>query len=136
MVTKLQLHLKRSQFVINSDGFYGIFEVSFTSVSVKFQSMRKSKISVFFMNSGTKMNLYLNWFLANIPILTRLVTPENLWISCVFKGYNIETLAINSLKSSFYTQIFCATFISNIFFLSSPWTKLTSILIKKNKTQE
>ena len=35
----------------------------------------------------------VNPFLANVPILYPLKTPENLWFSGVFKGYKMGTLA-------------------------------------------
>ena len=38
-----------------------------------------------------------NPFLANVPILYPLETPENLWFSGVFRGYKMETLAKNGL---------------------------------------
>ena len=39
----------------------------------------------------------LNPFLANIPILYPLKTPENLWFSGVFRRYEMGTLAKNGL---------------------------------------
>ena len=48
------------------------------------------------------MNLispYINPFLAYVPILYPLETPENLWFSGVFKGYKMGTLAKNGLIS-------------------------------------
>ena len=39
----------------------------------------------------------LNPFLANVPILYLLKTPENLWFSVVFRGYQIGILARNRL---------------------------------------
>ena len=43
-------------------------------------------------------NLLINPFLANVPILYHLKTPENLWFSGVFRGYKMGTLARNGLK--------------------------------------
>ena len=43
------------------------------------------------------LDYYLNPFLANVPILYPLKTPENLWFSGVFRGYKIGTLAGNGL---------------------------------------
>ena len=40
----------------------------------------------------------INSFLANIPILYPLKTPENLWFSGVFWGYKMGTLARNGLS--------------------------------------
>ena len=48
------------------------------------------------------MNLispYINPFLAYVPILYPLETPENLWFSGVFRGYKMGTLARNGLIS-------------------------------------
>ena len=42
-----------------------------------------------------------NSFLANAPILYPLKTPENLWLSGIFKGYKMRTLAINGKKRRF-----------------------------------
>ena len=38
-----------------------------------------------------------NAFLANVPILNPLKTPENLWFSGVFRGYKMGTFARNGL---------------------------------------
>ena len=46
-----------------------------------------------------------NSFLANAPILYPLKTPENLWLSGIFKGYKMGTLAINGKKTSFFVII-------------------------------
>ena len=40
----------------------------------------------------------LNPFLANVPNLYPLKTPNNQRFSCVFRGYKMETLARNRLK--------------------------------------
>ena len=40
----------------------------------------------------------LNRFVANVPILYRMKTPENLWFSGVFRGYKMGALAKNGLK--------------------------------------
>ena len=40
----------------------------------------------------------INSFLANVLILYLLKTPENLWFSHVFRGYEMGTLARNRLK--------------------------------------
>ena len=40
----------------------------------------------------------LNPFLANIPILYPLKTPENQRLSGVFRGYKMQTLARNGLR--------------------------------------
>ena len=40
----------------------------------------------------------LNPFLANVPILYPLRTPENFWFSGVFRGYKMGTLARNGLR--------------------------------------
>ena len=42
-------------------------------------------------------SLNINLFLANVPILHPLKTPENLWFFGVFKGYKIGTLVRNGL---------------------------------------
>ena len=39
----------------------------------------------------------INPFLANVPILYTLKTPENLWFSGVFRGYKTRALARNGL---------------------------------------
>ena len=41
---------------------------------------------------------YFNPYLANVPILHPLKTPENLWFSGVFRGYKMRTLARNGLN--------------------------------------
>ena len=40
---------------------------------------------------------FINPFLANVPILYPLKTPENLWFSGVFMGHKMGTLAGNGL---------------------------------------
>ena len=40
----------------------------------------------------------VNLFLANGPILYPLKTPENLWLSGVFRGYKMGTLGRDRLK--------------------------------------
>ena len=52
------------------------------------------------MRNLNKQNVKINPFLANVPILYPLKTPENLWFSGVFRGYKIGTLAGNLLKIS------------------------------------
>ena len=48
---------------------------------------------------------YLNPFLASVPILYRLKTPENLWFSGVFRVYKIETVTGNRLTISYPFEI-------------------------------
>ena len=52
-----------------------------------------------------KMNVSImpnfNPFLANVPILYPLKTPENVWFSCDFRGYKMGTLARNKLHVFF-----------------------------------
>ena len=43
---------------------------------------------------------YINPFLANIPALYLLKTPENIWFSGVFRGYKMGKLTSNGLKAS------------------------------------
>ena len=43
----------------------------------------------------------INRFLADVPILYPLKTPENQRFSGVFRGYKMGTLARNALKTSF-----------------------------------
>ena len=57
-------------------------------------SRRKSNINVTLYNCQT----ICNPFLANVPILYPLKTPENQKFSGVFRGYKMETLARNGLK--------------------------------------
>ena len=40
---------------------------------------------------------FINTFLVNVPILYLLKTPESLWFSSVFRGYEMGTLAWNWL---------------------------------------
>ena len=51
------------------------------------------------------VNLVLNPFLANVPILYPLKPPENLWFSGVFRGYKMGTLARNGLSKSKGTKL-------------------------------
>ena len=51
-------------------------------------------------DNGAKwvQSLYvINPFLANVPISFPLKTPENLWLSGVFRGNEIRTLGRNGL---------------------------------------
>ena len=48
----------------------------------------------------SRLYLELNPFLANVPTLYPLKTPENHRISGVFKGYKKETLTRRSLVAS------------------------------------
>ena len=50
-----------------------------------------------FSNYLIKDQCSLNPFLHNVPILYPLKTPENLWFSGVFRGYELGTLARNGL---------------------------------------
>ena len=43
-------------------------------------------------------DLIVNQFLANVPILYSLKTPENFWFYGVFKGYKMGKLARNGLN--------------------------------------
>ena len=65
------------------------------------------------MNNLTKINTCeevcsnsfakINPFLANVPILYPLKTPENLWFSSVFRGYKMGKLARNGLEPNLTT---------------------------------
>ena len=44
-------------------------------------------------------SVYINLFLANVPILYPQKTPENLWFSGVLGSYKTRTLARNGLNS-------------------------------------
>ena len=46
----------------------------------------------------SKAITYRNPFLADVPILYPLKTPENLWFSGVFEGYKMGTLPKNTLN--------------------------------------
>ena len=48
---------------------------------------------------------YLNPFLANVPILYPLKTPENLWFSGVFRGYKMGAFARNWFNVSFLSSL-------------------------------
>ena len=43
---------------------------------------------------------HINPFLANVPALYPLKTPENIWFSGVFRGYKMGKLTSNGLKAS------------------------------------
>ena len=52
--------------------------------------------------------LAINLFLANVPILYPLKTPENLWFSSVFSRYKMGTLTQNRLSIIlFYLSKYC-----------------------------
>ena len=64
-------------------------------------------------NFATPVNsILINPFLANVPILYSLKTPENQRISDVFKGYKIGTLARYGLikrrkkRTNYITNVF------------------------------
>ena len=44
------------------------------------------------------LNFYVNPFLANVPILYPLKTPENQRFSGAFRGYKMGTMARNGLN--------------------------------------
>ena len=48
----------------------------------------------------------LSSFLANVPILYPLKTPENLWFFGVFRRYKMGTLAKNGLCSFYKQELF------------------------------
>ena len=54
-------------------------------------------VSVLFHVSKIFERIVFNPFLANVPILCPLKTPENFWFSGVFRGYKMGTLARNGL---------------------------------------
>ena len=54
-------------------------------------------ISISQFHETSRIRLF-NPFLANVPILYPLKTPENLWFSGVFRGYKMGTLARNRLR--------------------------------------
>ena len=56
----------------------------------------------------------LNPFLANVPILYHLKTPENLWFSGVFREYKMRTLARNGLIGKLYHCKYPSTVIFRI----------------------
>ena len=47
-----------------------------------------------------KRKLRINPFLANVPILYPLKTTESSWLSGVFSGYKMGTLARNGVSSN------------------------------------
>ena len=55
-------------------------------------------------------NNFLNPYLANVPILYPLKTPENQSFSDVFRGYKMETLAKNGLISVSMNYFFLKSF--------------------------
>ena len=62
----------------------------------------------------------INPFLANVPILYPLKTPENLWFSGVFRRYKMGTLVRNELN-----EMKCGSSTSTfIFFVSVIWSSL------------
>ena len=54
-------------------------------------------VRVLFHVSKIFERVVFNPFLANVPILYPLKTPENFWFSGIFRGYKIGTLARNGL---------------------------------------
>ena len=58
-----------------------------------------------------------NPFLANVPILYPLKTPENLWFSSVFRGYKMGTLARNGFKKSIIAYLNINSIRNNFDFL-------------------
>ena len=62
-------------------------------------------VSVLFHASKIFVRIVFNPFLANIPILYHLKTPENQRFSGVFRGYKMETLARNGLTKRIFFQI-------------------------------
>ena len=56
--------------------------------------------------SGTLVSQSINPFLANIPISYPLKTPENLWLSGVFRGNKMGTLSRNGLRWSISYLLF------------------------------
>ena len=70
----------------------------------------------------------INPFLAKVPILYPLKTPENLWFSGVFRGYKIGTLARNGLRAVSKVKSFLV-FSCRIKW--EHWPKRTNIPIKQ-----
>ena len=48
----------------------------------------------------TQQTFFINSFLANVPILYPLTTPENQRILIIFMGYKIETLVRDELRGN------------------------------------
>ena len=63
-------------------------------IKMKFGN-KKSSIEVFTEDGVANA---INPFLANVPISYPLKTPENLWFSGVFRGYEMGTLTRNGLR--------------------------------------
>ena len=63
------------------------------------QNLWKTDFQKFYLFHSWIMCL-INPFLANVPILYPLKTPENLWLFGVFRGYKMGTLARNRLTCS------------------------------------
>ena len=59
-------------------------------------------VRVLFHVSKIFERVVFNPFLANVPILYPLKTPENFWFSGIFRGYKIGTLARNGLAKWFF----------------------------------
>ena len=63
-------------------------------IKMKFGN-KNSSIVVFTEDGVAKA---INPFLANVPISYPLKTPENLWFSGVFRGYEMGSLTRNELR--------------------------------------
>ena len=74
-----------------------ILTVSFDIDPMKNQSIDMSRKPVGRFLWWWKRLEWVKSFLANVPILYPLKTPENLWLSDVFRGYKMGTLAGNGL---------------------------------------
>ena len=66
-----------------------------------------------------------NPFLANVPILYPLKTPENMWFSGVFRRYKIGTFARNGLKKSImaHLNMWCVARFGTIWTIWKTWKK-------------
>ena len=82
----------------NSKVKQGIYE---KIVKIKIISKKQNQLPEVFYKKSV-----LNPFLANVPILYPLKTPENLWFSEVFRGYKMGTLARNGLRSASGLQLY------------------------------
>ena len=81
-------------------------------------------------NICLRQYIFINPFLANVPILYPLKTSETLWFSGVFRGYKMGTLAGNGLKGCSFTETKgpCKYF---VFGVNLFWEKVPSLMFNR-----
>ena len=79
------------------DHFVGLAHKGLTSLNTNTYIIPDYVLIIMYQSHCNKVPIKLNPFLANVPILYLLKTPENLWFCGAFRGYKMGIFVRNGL---------------------------------------